>query len=335
MAVPYIPRPHATAWVNDQVLATGKPVSAKVKVGVGGVPYSGAQPDIESPSRSSRGTRSPGLVAEGTVVNRTGEDQNRLLLYAVARKGGRVVAAGRGAIEHLKPDTKQLHYNIYFIGDPSGRGRRDRVPDDRDERRSDGRLRPCRENPGPARRALPPAARRWRPTSATASTAAGAAAVRGSTTERWWPRPARENGSASPLEASAPKRTGPARLAAGRRPGIAVLGLMLLVGVLIGKGDSGEGTTPAPVRSGGRRLDGGHRDQGWRRHLAESRAQGPSAATGHRASRDTRLSWGHCPRAAQAGRTSRRRRSRPGRRALPRSEPSIPTSTPAFPAAST
>ena len=54
------------------------------------------------------------------VVNRTGEDQNRFLLYAVARQGGEVVAAGRGAIEHLKPETKKVPYNIYFIGDPEG-----------------------------------------------------------------------------------------------------------------------------------------------------------------------------------------------------------------------
>jgi len=54
------------------------------------------------------------------VVNRTGEDQNRLLFYAVAREGGRIVAAGRGAIEHLKPGTKKLFYNVYFVGDPTG-----------------------------------------------------------------------------------------------------------------------------------------------------------------------------------------------------------------------
>ena len=44
----------------------------------------------------------------------------RLLLYAVAREGDRVVAAGRGAIEQLKAEPKPLPYNIYFIGDPRG-----------------------------------------------------------------------------------------------------------------------------------------------------------------------------------------------------------------------
>jgi hypothetical protein len=31
-----------------------------------------------------------------------------------------VVAAGRGAIDHLKAGTKPLHYDIFFIGDPKG-----------------------------------------------------------------------------------------------------------------------------------------------------------------------------------------------------------------------
>ena len=54
------------------------------------------------------------------MVNKTGADQGRLLLYAVASKGGKVVAAGRGAIDHLKHSTKPLHYTIFFIGDPKG-----------------------------------------------------------------------------------------------------------------------------------------------------------------------------------------------------------------------
>jgi hypothetical protein len=120
VAVPFIPAGGDAVWVNDQVFATGTPKTARVKVGEGGLPFSGAQPAIEVSEPKLEGDPVSGLVAEGTVVNRTGEDQNRLLFYAVARQGGRIVAAGRGAIEHLKPDTKKLFYNVYFIGDPSG-----------------------------------------------------------------------------------------------------------------------------------------------------------------------------------------------------------------------
>ena len=64
-----------------------------------------------------------GISASGNVVNKTGEDQRRLLLYAVARKGNRVVAAGRGAIEHLKAERKALQYNDLLHRRPQRRRR--------------------------------------------------------------------------------------------------------------------------------------------------------------------------------------------------------------------
>ena len=119
-SIPYIPAHGDAEWVNDQVLAAGKPHSVKVKVGTGGSTFSGEMPDIEVAQPKLEGDPVSGISATGTVVNRTGTDQGRLLLYAVARKGSRVVAAGRGAIEHLKPETKTLNYTIFFIGDPRG-----------------------------------------------------------------------------------------------------------------------------------------------------------------------------------------------------------------------
>lgn len=120
VAAPFIPARGDAVWVNDQVLATGKPVSARVKVGVGGTPYDGEQPEIEVSEPKLEGDPAAGIVADGDVVNRTGEDQNRFLLFAVAREGEEIVAAGRGAIEHLKPEAKKVPYNVYFIGDPRG-----------------------------------------------------------------------------------------------------------------------------------------------------------------------------------------------------------------------
>jgi hypothetical protein len=38
----------------------------------------------------------------------------------IARKDGEIVAAGRGAVEHLKASAKPRHYDVFFIGDPSG-----------------------------------------------------------------------------------------------------------------------------------------------------------------------------------------------------------------------
>lgn len=119
-AVPYIPAHGDAEWVNDQVLGVGKPKSVKVTVGSGSGTYSGEMPEIEVSQPQLKGDPVSGVSATGDVVNKTGEDQRRLLLYVVAHKGNEVVAAGRGAIEHLKPERKKLKYTVFFVGDPSG-----------------------------------------------------------------------------------------------------------------------------------------------------------------------------------------------------------------------
>jgi hypothetical protein len=120
-AVPYVPAGGTVDWVHDQILATGKPPKkVKVKVGASTAAFSGALPEIEVSEPAIEGDPVSGIEATGDVVNRTGEEQGRLLLYAVARRGNEVVAAGRGAIDHLRATTKPAHYDIFFIGDPQG-----------------------------------------------------------------------------------------------------------------------------------------------------------------------------------------------------------------------
>ena len=119
-SVPFIPAEGDAIWVHDQILATGKPASVKAKVGAGGVAFSGRPPVVSVTEPKLESDPYTGVAAGGEVVNDSGEDLERLLLYAVARRGGRIVAAGRGAIEPLKDKPKPVPYNIYFIGDPRG-----------------------------------------------------------------------------------------------------------------------------------------------------------------------------------------------------------------------
>jgi hypothetical protein len=119
VAIPYIPAGQTLDWVNDQVLATGTPASVKVKVGQTQQTVDSSIPDLEVSDPTLRVDPVSGTEATGQVVNRSGEDQRNLLLYAVARKGGKVVAAGRGIIARLKPTTKPVNYHIFFIGNPS------------------------------------------------------------------------------------------------------------------------------------------------------------------------------------------------------------------------
>lgn len=109
-----------TWWVNDQVLATGEPVSFDYEVGVPDGPYPAKIPEIEVSNPKLEVDPTSGLKVGGTVVNKSSIEQDDLLLYAVATKGGKVVAAGRGLIPKLKTDGKKVAYNIFFIGDPKG-----------------------------------------------------------------------------------------------------------------------------------------------------------------------------------------------------------------------
>jgi hypothetical protein len=119
-AVPYIPAGEEVAWVHDQVLATGKPASVEVEVGASDETFSGDLPKVSVSDPKLEGDPFTGVAAGGEVVNESGEDIDRLLLYGVGREGGRIVAAGRGAIEPFKANGKPAPYNIYFIGDPRG-----------------------------------------------------------------------------------------------------------------------------------------------------------------------------------------------------------------------
>lgn len=119
-AVPFVPAGGVVVWVHDQVLAVGKPTDVEVTVGAGGDVASGGLPQVSVTEPKLEGDPYTGVAAGGEVVNESGEDIERLLLYAVARQGSRIVAAGRGAIEPLKDKPKPVPYNVFFIGDPKG-----------------------------------------------------------------------------------------------------------------------------------------------------------------------------------------------------------------------
>jgi hypothetical protein len=107
-------------WVNNQVTATGKPAKVQARVGAakGKVPaqvptFAIAGVTLESDSGS--------VFAKGTVVNRSKVVQKRLTIFAVARKGAKVVAAGRGIIDVLPAaGARPTRFTVFFIGNPKG-----------------------------------------------------------------------------------------------------------------------------------------------------------------------------------------------------------------------
>lgn len=118
--VPVVKPQSEVFWVNDQVMPVGgKPASVEVTVGEA-KPLPAAIPEIVvSPPKLNQDPVS-GLEATGTVVNKSGIEQSDLVLYAIARKNGKIVAAGRGMIAKLKTDGSPATYHIFFIGNPDG-----------------------------------------------------------------------------------------------------------------------------------------------------------------------------------------------------------------------
>ncbi|HTA15393.1 MAG TPA: hypothetical protein VK781_11110, partial [Solirubrobacteraceae bacterium] len=57
--------------------------------------------------------------ATGTVTNRSSVAQQHLVVYAVARKGSRIVAAGRAVLPEASPGVG-VPFQVYFVGNPSG-----------------------------------------------------------------------------------------------------------------------------------------------------------------------------------------------------------------------
>jgi hypothetical protein len=117
--VPLLRPGETTYWVNDQLQPSGTPKSVKVKVGASEEQAPAKLPELTVSSPRLNNDPS-GIEVEGRVTNDSQVTQQQLVLFAVARAGQEVVAAGRGQFKKLDAGGKPLNYNIFFIGDPRG-----------------------------------------------------------------------------------------------------------------------------------------------------------------------------------------------------------------------
>jgi hypothetical protein len=145
--------PHRQGWwVDDQVLASA-PTSVQVRVGAARGPGAGGGTGAGAASAgggAGAGGRSgqlgvarvaltassavhasvTGLGSEalagpymtGAVTNRSGVALHNMPIFAVALRGGRVVAAGRALVPSLpaSPAARPTSFRIYFVGSPAG-----------------------------------------------------------------------------------------------------------------------------------------------------------------------------------------------------------------------
>lgn len=112
-----VPARGTATWIDDQVQATaGTPASISARVGEGS-PVSGAIPSlsVEDARQYTDPTNGPAL--EGSVVNRSSVAQQELIVSAVARRGGTIVAAGRAVVSSVSGGAS-ARFQLFFAGDP-------------------------------------------------------------------------------------------------------------------------------------------------------------------------------------------------------------------------
>lgn len=116
--VPLILPGKVFVWINDQVLATGPAAKVSARIGAGSNPKE-TLPHIQISGLSLTNDPTSGYAASGRVTNRSKILQRHLVLFATARRGGKIVAVGRSIVARLKAGT-HYEFHAYLIGNPTG-----------------------------------------------------------------------------------------------------------------------------------------------------------------------------------------------------------------------
>jgi hypothetical protein len=106
-------------WVDDQVIPTGKALSVHARVGAGGEGAPSTLPKIGVGAPKLHNDATSGLEAVGKLTNQSAVAQVRLFVYVSAWHGGRLISAGRGAVQLLRPHGHAT-YHVFLIGNPQG-----------------------------------------------------------------------------------------------------------------------------------------------------------------------------------------------------------------------
>jgi hypothetical protein len=118
-SIPISEAGETTTWINDQILATGEPDSVKVKVGFSKAELPEPVPEIKITQPTLANDSFSGIEADGTLELLSGPDQEDMTLFTVAKRDGKIVAAGRAGVKHLLGDAhKPTDFTTFFIGTP-------------------------------------------------------------------------------------------------------------------------------------------------------------------------------------------------------------------------
>ncbi len=112
-----------TIWVDDQVQTSGgTPASASALAGEA-AQLSGTIPQMSVAGTHLASEAGAEATLSGTVENHSQTTQQNLVVYAVARRASKIVAAGRAVLPEVTAGTNSgtnVPFQIYFVGNPSG-----------------------------------------------------------------------------------------------------------------------------------------------------------------------------------------------------------------------
>ncbi len=111
-----LPAHGSVTWVDDQLPSAGAPASVSARVGEAPV-ASGPEPRIEV--EDLRLSEETSGETAGTVRNRSNVTQQKLVVYVIARRAGRIVGAGRAVLGEVAPGAS-APFQAFLVGDLKG-----------------------------------------------------------------------------------------------------------------------------------------------------------------------------------------------------------------------
>jgi len=108
-------------WVDDEVLTAGSAVGAKVSVGTGEDSRREARAASLSAKTTHVAAQAGTTTVSGAVANRTDKAQSSVPVFAVAVRGGKVVAAGRAVVASVPAHASApASFDVPLVGNASG-----------------------------------------------------------------------------------------------------------------------------------------------------------------------------------------------------------------------
>jgi hypothetical protein len=118
VSLPLVPAHGELTWVDDQIPAGSYLASPSAKLGEGD-PTSGQTPRLSVSGIKLFDERGSEPNAEGDVISGSRKEEREVVVYAVARRGGKIVAAGSAFVPQVATGAG-TRFQLYFIGNLRG-----------------------------------------------------------------------------------------------------------------------------------------------------------------------------------------------------------------------